>query len=246
MFIAIAKFASKFCMSLSPSSQKQGSFFFGSLDLPNPLTARKVHIRRLYDILQLCIHRDDLERATRAWSILVRCKEVPWMTMWTTGLLLIDTGSGEEHRTSDRLEYLRAMMLRHQEEREKILTELVVQLIQLGRHREALDELELYLPSFPYQDNPVLHIYAGLICLYLAQPLTPDSPFNVMLLRDAQSHFEHAQGVDPDNKVARGFLEKIPQLSESLQNRESTDVESEDEDKDMAIDDSSRRKRVRK
>ena len=27
-----------------------------------------------------------------------------------------------------------------------------------------------YLPSYPYQDNPVLHVYAGLIALYLAQP----------------------------------------------------------------------------
>ena len=97
-------------------SPKQDSFLFGSLDLPNPLTARKVHIRHLYDILQLCIHRNDLERATRAWSILARCKEVPWMTMWTTGLLLIGAGSDEEHRTSERLEYLRMMMLRHQEE----------------------------------------------------------------------------------------------------------------------------------
>ncbi|KAG6903449.1 hypothetical protein C0995_005472 [Termitomyces sp. Mi166 len=231
---------------MSPSSQKQDNFLFESQDSPKPSTLRKVHIRRLYDILQFCIHRNDLERATRAWSILARCKEVPWMTMWTTGLLLINAGSDAEHPTSNRLEYLRTMMLRHQEEREKILTELVVQLIQSGRHREALDELELYLPSFPYQDNPVLHVYAGLICLYLAQPLTPGSPFNVVLLRDAQSHFEHAQGVDPDNTVARGFLEKIPQLSEGLQNRSGADVESEDDNNGMLIDDSPRRKRVRK
>lgn len=35
------------------------------------------------------------------------------------------------------------------------------------------------------------------------------SPFNVILSRDARSHFEHAQGVDPDNAVARGFLERV-------------------------------------
>ena len=27
-----------------------------------------------------------------------------------------------------------------------------------------------YLPSYPYQDNSVLHVYAGLIALYIAQP----------------------------------------------------------------------------
>jgi hypothetical protein len=30
--------------------------------------------------------------------------------------------------------------------------------------------LSRYLPAFPYQDNPVLHVYAGLIKLFLAQP----------------------------------------------------------------------------
>ncbi|KAG6854908.1 hypothetical protein C0991_012098 [Blastosporella zonata] len=162
------------------------------------------------------------------------------------------------------------------DEREKILSELVVQLIQSKRHREALDELELYavvpvfcvilhassryLPSFPYQDNPVLHIHAGLICLYLAQPTTRKTPlplpadiantpkegtsFNAILLREAQSHFEHTLGADPDNAVARGFLEKIPHFFENQQNRPSADGESEDDDS-MALDDSPRRKRVR-
>lgn len=74
-----------------------------------------------------------------------------------------------------------------------------------GRYREAQDELELcvyvfwfvndvsddegsYLPSFPYSDNPVLHIYAGLISLYTAQPSPPSSestiePPNMFLTR---------------------------------------------------------------
>lgn len=71
-------------------------------------------------------------------------------------------------------------------------------LIHAGQHRRALEELDLYvpqppkrtaavnppltgrsashshphryLPSYPYQDNPVLHVYAGLMALYLAQP----------------------------------------------------------------------------
>lgn len=61
----------------------------------------------------------------------------------------------------------------------------MLRLILCGKHREALDELELcvlgeamynilsifsrYLPSFPYQDNPVLHTYAGLLCIFLSQ-----------------------------------------------------------------------------
>lgn len=71
-------------------------------------------------------------------------------------------------------------------QRVDLLKELIFRLIEAGLHREALDELELcvfcvigtvapltlhprYLPSFPYQDNPILHIYAGLLCFYLSQ-----------------------------------------------------------------------------
>ena len=52
-----------------------------------------------------------------------------------------------------------------------ILRELVLRLIYAGKHRRALDELDLYLPLFPFHDNPVMHVYAGLLALYLAQPL---------------------------------------------------------------------------
>lgn len=34
-----------------------------------------------------------------------------------------------------------------------------------------IDIFDRYLPSLPYQDNPVLHVYAGFISLFLAQPL---------------------------------------------------------------------------
>jgi len=90
--------------------------------------------------------------------------------MWTTGLHLLGAEIDEENRVPKRLEYLRTMMLRNPENREDIIKELVLHLILAGSHREALEELELYLPSFPYQDNPILHTYAGLISLYLAQP----------------------------------------------------------------------------
>lgn len=83
-------------------------------------------------------------------------------------------------------------------QREAILTELIHCLIRCNRYREALDELELYvhsihwnvksdevysyLPSFPFQDNPILHVYSGLLSLYLSQeksegsiPIVPNS-----------------------------------------------------------------------
>lgn len=83
-----------------------------------PSTARKVHLRRLYDVLQLSIHRDDLARARRAWSILVRCKEINWMAMWGIGIHLVEENSygDEEIGSSRKIELLRDMFLHHPDE----------------------------------------------------------------------------------------------------------------------------------
>lgn len=94
-------------------SSRDHTFIFASLNSRTPTTARKVHIRRLYDVLQLSIQRNDFPRAKRAWAILARCKEMNWKTMWATGLHLVGEGLDEEEDTSRRIEYLRTVMLHH-------------------------------------------------------------------------------------------------------------------------------------
>ncbi|EIW61220.1 uncharacterized protein TRAVEDRAFT_116276 [Trametes versicolor FP-101664 SS1] len=194
------------------------SFLFSSLDSKQPNTARKVHLRRLFDVLHLCIQRHDWPRARRAWAILARCKELDWKTMWRTSLLLL--GEGESDATThapdtdgDKVGFLTVMMRQFPEERESILKELVLHLIHAGQHRRALEELDLYLPSYPYQDNPVLHVYAGLMALYLAQPasasdMSEEATYGAQL-RNAQAHFERARAVDPSNVVADAFLNQV-------------------------------------
>lgn len=88
------------------------NFLFESLDSKSPPTARKVHIRRLYDILELCIQRNDFDRAKRAWCVLIRCKEFQWEDQWRTGLYIISEGSTLTENIPQRVGYLRAMMLR--------------------------------------------------------------------------------------------------------------------------------------
>lgn len=98
-----------------------------------------------------------------------------------------------------------------------------------------------YLPAFPYQDNPVLHTYAALLSLYTAQPsadeglnsrwrlseimfmsycVSENPAFDPILLRDAQSHLEHAKRLDPSNASIQAFLDKVrpssPKLSVKL------------------------------
>ncbi|KAJ7490367.1 hypothetical protein B0H11DRAFT_1022404 [Mycena galericulata] len=179
----------------------------------NPSTTRIIHIRRLYDVMNLCIQRNDLQRATRAWSILARCKEVDWRTIWSTSVHILAEDLDEREKASQKVDFLRVMMLQNSEDRETILKELVLRLILSGQHREALDEVELFLPSFPYQDNPLLHLYAGLIALHLAQPTSEVSSLNPTLLRNSQSHFERTKALDPDNEIAEAFLWKIEELN---------------------------------
>ncbi|KAI0352984.1 hypothetical protein OH77DRAFT_1458850 [Trametes cingulata] len=193
------------------------SFLFSSLGSAHPTTARKLHIRRLFDVLHLSLQRQDWHRAKRAWAILARCKEVQWKTLWRTSLLLLSEGDelDEDQVSSDseRVGFLTIMMRQYPEERESILRELVLRLIRSGMYTRAMEELDLYLPSYPYQDNPVLHVYAGLIALYLAQP--DDMPeqtthgWNASYLRDAQAHFERARLIDPSNVVAETFLSQV-------------------------------------
>lgn len=92
---------------------QEHTFLFASLGSKQPLTTRKVHIRRLYDILQLSIQRHDVQRAKRVWSILSRCKEINWLALWRTGLHIF----GEAHIDDDGMQvtvdYLRSMMLQY-------------------------------------------------------------------------------------------------------------------------------------
>jgi RNA polymerase I-specific transcription initiation factor RRN11 len=95
------------------------TFLFAPPDARTPHSAAKVHMRRLYDILQLCIARGDLPRARRAWAILARCHGFDWKQLWRTGVHLIDPGDtveGGEGDQAERVEFLRSVLQQHPEE----------------------------------------------------------------------------------------------------------------------------------
>lgn len=105
-------------------------FIFDSLHARQPKTSRKTHIRLLYDVLQLAIQRRDYACAHKAWSILIRCKEVDWKTLWRTGMLLVEQASNEVPLDSRKLEYLSTMMLQYPEavSGDRILSALLTRL----------------------------------------------------------------------------------------------------------------------
>lgn len=141
-------------------------------------------------------------------------------------------------------------------QRESLVRELVLSLAMTGRERDALDELELYLPSPPYQDNSVLHVYAGLLCLRLAAPSSgANSSCNTQgtrpgkitdaseqtLLREAQQHLERARALDPEDVVAQAFIRRLTTLTP-----ESNTASNESDDDTTEVDSNGLgRKRIR-
>jgi len=102
-----------------PRRFTEKEFLFDSLGSRAPNSERKYHIRRLVDLLQLCIHKHDWKRARKAWGILARCPEFDWKPLWQTGVLLTSSSSDGEvagHDDPRRLEFLRVMMVRTTED----------------------------------------------------------------------------------------------------------------------------------
>lgn len=77
---------------------------------------RKLHIRRLFDLLHLSLLRQDLSRAHKIWRILIRSREVDFAQLWHLGLRLLlpsstDLTGDEDERLSGletSLSYLKA------------------------------------------------------------------------------------------------------------------------------------------
>ncbi|KIK92289.1 hypothetical protein PAXRUDRAFT_793637 [Paxillus rubicundulus Ve08.2h10] len=192
------------------------TFLFSPPNNKLPSTSHRVHLRRLYDVLQLSIQRGDIERARRAWAILTRCKEIDWKTSWTLSVGLLDRFGHRTESSLEKIDYLRTMMLQLPEEKEQILSELVHLYILAGRHKEALDELEFSLPSFPYRDNAVLHIYAGICYVFAAQSSAGGfageddiQRLDNEMFDRAQIFFERAKSLDPDNVVVDSLLNMV-------------------------------------
>ncbi|OAV90621.1 hypothetical protein PTTG_05026 [Puccinia triticina 1-1 BBBD Race 1] len=150
----------------------------------NPATGgpRKFHIRRLFDLLQLCLLRRQHDQARQIWSILVRCREVDFPALWDLGLRVMNlphpsTPLADQSAIDNHLNYLKACRNLSDQETAKVLIEYVSVLVSVGRLREALDELQLWLSSLPCSQHAGLHEYAALVTLSLIPPPQPsDDP----------------------------------------------------------------------
>lgn len=53
-------------------------------------STRKSHFRRLYDIYNVALQRGSLEQAKKAYSLVVRCREIDWAANWRSGLEMVE------------------------------------------------------------------------------------------------------------------------------------------------------------
>jgi RNA polymerase I specific initiation factor len=128
------------CRSTRTSTQASYTmtpFLFASPDGRASSSARRVHLRRLYDILHLSIQRGDLLLAQRSFALLSRCEDIEWAAIWKFGLIILAAADHPDQPpagndgndmlgTPKHIEFLRVMMLRHPEQVRTYLTFFLV------------------------------------------------------------------------------------------------------------------------
>ncbi|KNZ56938.1 uncharacterized protein VP01_2282g3 [Puccinia sorghi] len=129
----------------------------------NPATGgpRKFHIRRLFDLLQLCLLRRQHHQARQIWSILVRCREVDFAMLWDLGLRVMHlphpTPAADQSEIDAHLNYMKACRNLSDQETAKVLMEYISVLVSgyhLYRALSMPDCMNMLVSSL-YQSFPL-------------------------------------------------------------------------------------------
>jgi RNA polymerase I-specific transcription initiation factor RRN11 len=98
-------------MSSLPDRNHQ--FLFSLLDLKSVDSARKVIIRRVYDVCMHSLCLGDVGRARKAFGILLRCKEFDWKASWSLAIYMLNAHDPERDDSFflSQVEQLRLLML---------------------------------------------------------------------------------------------------------------------------------------
>lgn len=171
---------------------------------------RRLHIRRVFDVMQLMILRRDMDRAARCLHILLKSHEWRPLEMWKWGLLVATLADQPNDMA---LQYLQRISRTRPALRPFTLPYLVREWIICGHYKKAHEELLSVISSYPHRQNPQLHTYLGLLTLHASsthmnQSFSSDStsPFIPLSIPDevpvqarqtAKMHFENAIKMAP-------------------------------------------------
>ena len=165
-------------MSSHPDRNHQ--FLFSLLNLRGADSARKITIRRVYDVCMHSLCLGDVDRARKAFGILLRCKEFDWKASWSLAIYMLNAYDPERDNAFflGQVEQLRSLMLQDPTrvsypllarirtqlipQREELLNEVLQVLVQNGRYAEALDEIELCVAFAIYGAHPS-HLFSSKI-----------------------------------------------------------------------------------
>jgi len=153
---------------------------------------RLQHLRKVFDILHLCLLRGDGPRAARALRVLVRAKEWRHAELWRYGLAVasllsrdpasnsvdestsapnaessrqVQARQAAEAAATRRLAYLRGLYRVKTSLKPEVLVDIVFELIALKRYEEAMREIDYVLDTHPFRTYPALHLLAGMLTL---------------------------------------------------------------------------------
>jgi len=75
---------------MSSLPDRNHKFLFSLLNLRSADSARKVAIRRVYDVCMHSLCLGDVRRARKAFRILLRCKEFDWKASWSLAIYMLN------------------------------------------------------------------------------------------------------------------------------------------------------------
>ncbi|WFD36453.1 hypothetical protein MCUN1_003332 [Malassezia cuniculi] len=175
-----------------------------SVNTADARNQRRLHVRRLFDLVHLCILRGDRRRAARALQLLMHTYEWRPSELWHLGLVVAGMPGDKDYSAR----YLGQMSLRHPELRSVLMPHLAYALIKEERYAEARDEIEKYvfykkltsvISTRPHRYNPQLHVYLALLILHgSVGPTESEEPLGFLsavpsaAIRAAEQHFTNA------------------------------------------------------
>ncbi|ODQ53487.1 hypothetical protein SAICODRAFT_79778 [Saitoella complicata NRRL Y-17804] len=147
------------------------------IQLPTMSTTRslqKRHLTALTALMHVSLLRRDWERAYKAFSVLIRMKDVNFKKIWGIGLEVL------KHARPDKAPlYLKRMCIRYPVlsnankdalDARTFFRALILLRIERAQHNPkeysiAQEEMEEKLSDPSYTDDPMLHTYTGMVCL---------------------------------------------------------------------------------
>ncbi|BFZ60653.1 hypothetical protein YB2330_001695 [Saitoella coloradoensis] len=166
--------------------------------MSNTRSLQKRHLTALTALMHVSLLRRDWERAYKAFSVLIRMKDVNFKKIWGIGLEVL------KHARPDKAPlYLKRLCIRYPVlsnankdalDARTFFRALILLRIERAQHNPkeysiAQEEMEEKLSDPSYTDDPMLHAYTGLVCLARSDHET-DTRIREMLREIARKCFE--------------------------------------------------------